>query len=54
VPAYHHIDGGWFVANDTGGAIRGRHIDVYRPPPVSPTDSGRYMTRQRILVIPPS
>jgi 3D (Asp-Asp-Asp) domain-containing protein len=54
VPAYRHNGGGWFVANDTGGAIKGRHIDVYRPPPVSPTDLGRYLTRQRILVIPPS
>ena len=24
---------GWFCADDTGGAIKGRHIDVYRPPP---------------------
>ena len=54
VPAYRHIGGGWFIANDTGGAIKGRHIDVYRPPPASPTDLGRYMTRERILVIPPS
>jgi 3D (Asp-Asp-Asp) domain-containing protein len=54
VPAYRHIGGGWFIANDTGGAIKGRHIDIYRPPPASPSDEGRYMTRQRILVIPPS
>jgi 3D (Asp-Asp-Asp) domain-containing protein len=53
VPAYKHIGGGWFVASDTGGAITGRHIDIYRPPPRTPTDLGRYMTRQRILVIPP-
>jgi 3D (Asp-Asp-Asp) domain-containing protein len=53
VPAYRHLGGGWFVAGDTGGAIKGRHIDVYRPPPTSPTDLGRYMTHQRILVIPP-
>ncbi|HWE14479.1 MAG TPA: 3D domain-containing protein [Solirubrobacteraceae bacterium] len=53
VPAYRHIGGGWFTAQDTGGAIKGRHIDVYRPPPLSPADLGRYMTRRRILVIPP-
>jgi 3D (Asp-Asp-Asp) domain-containing protein len=54
VPAYRHIGGGWFTAQDTGGAIKGRHIDVYRPAPASPSDLGRYMTGQRILVIPPS
>lgn len=53
VPAYRPINGGWFVAQDTGGAIKGRHIDVYRPPPTSPSDLGRYMTHQRIYVVPP-
>jgi 3D (Asp-Asp-Asp) domain-containing protein len=53
VPAYRQIGGGWFVAQDTGGAITGPHIDVYRPAPASPQDLGRYMTQQRILVIPP-
>jgi 3D (Asp-Asp-Asp) domain-containing protein len=54
VPAYRHIAGGWFIAQDTGGAIVGRHIDVYRPAPASPENEGRYMTGRRILVIPPA
>jgi hypothetical protein len=41
------------LITDRGGAMNGRHIDVYRLPPASPTDLGRYMTSQRILVIPP-
>ena len=53
VPAYRPINGGWFVAQDTGGAIKGRHIDIYRPPPASPADLGRYMTHMRIYVVPP-
>ena len=52
IPAYAHDGyGGWFVAQDTGGAINGRHVDVYRRPPASPSASGRYLTRQRIYVI---
>ena len=54
IPAYKHDGhGGWFVAQDTGGAIGGRHVDVYRPPPVSPHASGQYLTGQRIYVIKP-
>ena len=54
VPAYRKITGsGWFTAVDTGGAIKGRHIDVFRPPPPVVDDLGRLMRNQRILVVPP-
>jgi hypothetical protein len=54
VPYYKKITGsGWFRAIDTGGAIKGRHIDVYRPPPDVVDDPGRYLRGQRILVVPP-
>jgi 3D (Asp-Asp-Asp) domain-containing protein len=54
IPAYRYDGyGGWFVAQDSGGAINGRHIDVYRPPPASSSDSGRYLLGQRIYVIKP-
>jgi 3D (Asp-Asp-Asp) domain-containing protein len=54
IPAYRHDGyGGWFVARDTGGAIRGRHVDVYRTPPRRPSDTGQYLTGQRIYVIKP-
>jgi 3D (Asp-Asp-Asp) domain-containing protein len=53
IPAYRRLTGGWFVAQDTGGAIKGRHVDVYRPAPASPNALGRYMRDQRIYVVPP-
>jgi 3D (Asp-Asp-Asp) domain-containing protein len=53
IPAYRHDGhGGWFVAADTGGAISGHHVDVYRKPPAHP-DSGAYLTGQRVYVIRP-
>jgi 3D (Asp-Asp-Asp) domain-containing protein len=54
IPAYRDDGhGGWFLAQDTGGAIIGRHVDVYRPPPAAPTDGGLDLMHQRIYVIPP-
>lgn len=52
IPAYRS-HGGWFRAQDVGGAIQGRHVDVYRPPPATLADKGRYLRQQRILVVPP-
>ncbi len=53
VPAYRPLNkDGWFRADDTGGAILGRHIDVYRRPPESSSDQGRYLKDRRIFVVP--
>jgi len=53
VPAYRPLNrDGWFRAEDTGGAIKGRHLDVYRRPPRSPADTGRYLKGRRIFVVP--
>ena len=43
---------GWLVARDTGSAIIGRHLDVFRPPPRAPT-GGRLFRGLRVLVVPP-
>jgi 3D (Asp-Asp-Asp) domain-containing protein len=43
---------GWFVAADTGGAIIGHHLDVFRRPPSIPW-SGDLRRDQRIYVVPP-
>ena len=54
IPAYRHDGhGGWFVAQDTGGAIIGRHVDVFRPPPAAATDGGLDLSDQRVYVIAP-
>lgn len=45
--------GGWFTAEDVGGAIIGRHIDVYRTPPASSQIGGNHLPDQRIYVQPP-
>jgi 3D (Asp-Asp-Asp) domain-containing protein len=51
IPAYRRDgNGGWFVASDTGGAITGDRIDVYRPPPSSPSGTGRYLSSVRVFV----
>jgi 3D (Asp-Asp-Asp) domain-containing protein len=51
IPYYRGISGGWFTAQDTGGAIGGRHVDVYRTPP--PNGQARSLSSQRIYVEPP-
>jgi 3D (Asp-Asp-Asp) domain-containing protein len=54
IPAYRTINGGWFRAEDVGGAIQGLHVDVYRTAPSRPGDRGRVLRGQRISVFPPA
>jgi 3D (Asp-Asp-Asp) domain-containing protein len=54
IPAYKRDGhGGWFVAQDTGGAITGHHVDVYRSPPSTPDSGGGLLVGQRVYVIRP-
>ena len=55
IPAYVGVHGsnGWFVAQDTGGAIIGRHIDIYRTPPDGQDAGARSSGGARVLVVPP-
>lgn len=54
IAAYRNTPGhGWFLAQDTGGAIIGRHVDVYRAPPASADAGGDLYADQRVYVIPP-
>lgn len=54
IGAYRNTAGrGWFVAEDTGGAIIDRHVDVWRSPPAEPGWGSGTKEDQRIYVIPP-
>jgi 3D domain len=54
IAAYSHTaGGGWFRAEDVGGAIIGRHVDVYRPPPTQQFGAAQLLDDERIYVIPP-
>lgn len=44
---------GWMCAADTGGAIKGRHIDVFRPAPKDAFGEGYSTPNQPIYVLPP-
>lgn len=56
IPAYRGLtrSRGWFAAADTGNAIIGRHVDVYRPAPPTLNDTGRVFASERIFVRPPA
>jgi len=57
VPAYCTTPArGWLVARDTGGAIIGPHIDVYRRPPAQRPPGvhwGTLLRGQKVFVVPP-
>jgi 3D (Asp-Asp-Asp) domain-containing protein len=45
-------DWGWMKADDTGGAIDGRHLDIYTPPPKTSADGGYSFGGQQIYIVP--
>lgn len=54
LPAYKKAERkGWMCAVDTGGAINGRHIDVYRPAPKQAFGTGYSLAGQPVYVVPP-
>jgi 3D (Asp-Asp-Asp) domain-containing protein len=54
VPALCATPGhGWVIAADTGGAIIGRHLDLYRPAPAARGISSDVWTGRQIWVLPP-
>lgn len=53
IPAYRNVNGGWFQADDTGGAIIGNHVDVFRPPPTTLSDEGNLLQGQPVYVVAP-
>jgi 3D (Asp-Asp-Asp) domain-containing protein len=55
VPALCSTPGhGWVVAGDTGGAIIGRHLDLFRPAPAVRGVSSDVWHDQQIWVLPPA
>ncbi len=53
IPAYRAADaGGWMCAVDTGGAIIGKHIDVYRPAPKTADGDAYSLDNEKAYVLP--
>lgn len=43
---------GWMYAEDTGGAIKGKHLDIYRRPPATKEGGSRVQRGKRVFVVP--